>query len=148
LEFKKENSAVCNLTGLLAELYRKNWTAFNAIISEGGEADNVVAGKAFAKILMRPRNLKEFYRITAFLMKIKKEKVRVRITDKIKPCESSLIKNGILVPYFSEMAFFPNSLLFGVGDIKFAHTPNEFVNRKELNQLEEKLLQLIKNLEK
>ncbi|HCU70557.1 MAG TPA: hypothetical protein DIC35_02240, partial [Candidatus Moranbacteria bacterium] len=30
LEFKKENSAVYNLTGLLAELYRKNWTAFNA----------------------------------------------------------------------------------------------------------------------
>jgi acetylornithine deacetylase/succinyl-diaminopimelate desuccinylase-like protein len=148
LDFKKEDSAVYNMMGLLGELYGKNWTAFNAVVTDGGAADNVVAGEATAKILMRPKNKIEFEKICRLIAEIKRDKVKIKITDKIQPCASGLFKNGILVPYFSEMAFFPNSLLFGVGDIVMAHTQNEYVERKELNQLEEKLLQLIVALEK
>ncbi|EKE21933.1 MAG: peptidase dimerization [uncultured bacterium] len=148
LDFKKEDSAIYNLMNLLQELYKKNWTAFNAVITSGGEADNVIAGEATSKVLVRPKNKEEFEKIIAFIAKTKRKGMKIKITDKIKPCESDLFKKGILVPFFSEMAFFPNSLLFGVGNISIAHTVNEYVERKELRQLEEKLIELIREVEK
>jgi len=148
LNFKKEDSAVYNLTNILSQLYRKNWTAFNAIVTQGGEADNVVSGEASAKILMRPKNITEYKKIISDLGKISGKRIGKRIEDKIEPCVSSLVKNGGIVPFFSEMAFFKNSVLFGVGDIAVAHTVAEYVNRKELNQLANKLVQLVLDLEK
>ena len=65
----------------------------------------------------------------------------------MKPYVSSLSKKGGIVPYLSEMGFFKNSLLFGVGNIKQAHTKDEFVLRKDLNLLEEKLGDLIRDIQ-
>jgi acetylornithine deacetylase/succinyl-diaminopimelate desuccinylase-like protein len=149
LEFKREDSALYNLTDILSRLYKKNWTAFNAIVTNGGgSADNIVSAFAEAKILMRPGNMIEFEKIITFLAQFKQKNISIKIHDKIKPCESFLVKNGGTVPFFSEMAFFKDSLLFGVGDISIAHTIDEYVYRKELNQLEKNLSQLILDLEK
>lgn len=81
-----------------------------------------------------------------YFKKIKQSNIRITRTFSIAPCESDLITKGERVTFFSEMAFFPNSVLFGVGNIIDAHTPDEHVLRKDLNMLEEKLSELITKL--
>jgi len=148
LKFKKTESAVYNLWHALDVFYAKNWTAFNAIITEGGEADNVVVKKARAKILIRPENISEYEKILRFLEESDLKNVSIEIKDKIEPCSSNLVKSGGIVPYFSEMAFFKNSLLFGAGNIAQAHSENEYIERKELNRLEAELIRLVGHIER
>ncbi|HHX58336.1 MAG TPA: M20/M25/M40 family metallo-hydrolase [Candidatus Moranbacteria bacterium] len=148
LPFKKQQSAIYLLTNFLQSLYKKNWTAFNAIITEGGEADNIVPAKACAQILTRPKNKKEYNEISSFIKKHKVKNISLKKINSIEPCKSNLLKNNLAVPYFSEMAFFKNSILFGVGDIKYAHKPNEQVKRKDLNLLPKKLIELVTDLNK
>jgi len=145
---EKEESAVYNLTDTLMELYRKNWTAFNAFITFGGEADNVCASMARAKISIRPKDMKEYKDVMTFLGKFKKRNASLKIEKSIEPCLSRLVKNGKIALFFSEMAFFKNSILFGVGDIKIAHSANEYVLRKDLNRLEKKLLGVIEKIDR
>jgi len=45
---------------------------------------------------------------------------------------------------FAETAFFKNSIKFGAGDIKFAHTDNEHINRSDLQKLPDHLISIIK----
>lgn len=146
LRFKKQHSAVYVLVNFLQKLYAKNWTAFNAIITDGGLADNIVSAYARAQILMRPKDSREHKEIEMYFKKIKQSNIRITRTFSIAPCESDLITKGERVTFFSEMAFFPNSVLFGVGNIIDAHTPDEHVLRKDLNMLEEKLCELITKL--
>jgi acetylornithine deacetylase/succinyl-diaminopimelate desuccinylase-like protein len=148
LEFKKESSAVYNLTNVLSKLYEKKWTAFNVIISNGGEKDSVVPGYAEAKAFVRPKTEQEYKAIIGYLKNLKDQNIRITIDGKFPPSRSSLLDNKKTVPYFSEMAFFKNSLLFGAGDIKLAHSENEYVLRNDLNNLEGKLTGLIRKLEK
>ncbi len=148
LSFKKEDSAVYLLTDLVQELYQKNWTALNVIITTGGEADNVVSAQAEGKVLARPKDSQEYQAILNWVKKIKRKNIELKELYAIPPCESSLTKKGKIAPFFSEMAFFKDSVLFGVGNIAQAHTVDEYVERKALSQLEGKLLQLITSLEK
>lgn len=148
LDFKKEQSAVYLLIKFLNFLYQKNWTAFNAVITEGGEVHNVVSPRAKAEILIRPKNKKEYNEIVRFAKKCKRKNIQIDIVIAIEPCESTLIAQGETVSYFSEMAFFENSILFGVGNIVNAHTIDEYVKRADLNKLEGALLALIESLRK
>ncbi|MDQ1273345.1 MAG: Peptidase dimerization [Planctomycetota bacterium] len=147
LDFKKEDSAVYNLLNTLSELYKKGWTAFNAVIFEGGEKDSIVPPRARAEIFVRPKDLVEYRNIKAELGRIKGKNIEVRMKEAMPPCFSGILKNGKVAPFFSEMFFFKNSVLFGVGDIANAHTADEFVSRKELNRLEGELIELAKKLE-
>lgn len=148
LNFKKEQSAVYLITELIQELYAKNWTAFNAIITSGGEADNIVCAKATGKVAIRPKDMREYQDIISFIKNFKRKNIRLLKTFAIAPCESALAKKGGTALFFSEMAFFKNSLLFGAGDISVAHTDHEYIKRKELTKLEPALLKLIAGLEK
>lgn len=147
LKFKKEEDAVFNLVNILKILYRKNWTAFNVVISEGGKAENIIAPYAKARINARPKNIQEYEKIINFLKGFKKKNVEIKIVEIIKPYLNFLIKNGKVAPFLSEMVFFKNSFLFGVGDITVAHSANEYVLRKNLNELENNLLKLISKIE-
>jgi len=143
LEFRNDDSAVYNLVEALSEIYKKKWNAFNAIISDGGEKDNIVAPHAIAKAAARPGDILEYDKIMDFLTKFKNAKVDIEIKDSIKPCSSDLIRSQEVAPFFSEMAFFKSGVLFGVGDISNAHAADEHVIRKDLNRLEEELIRLI-----
>lgn len=143
LEFRNEDSATYNLVRMLSEIYEKNWSAFNAIITEGGKADNIVASRAMARAAARPGDISEFDKIMDFLENRKDDNIKFRIRDSIKPCSSNLVKNGETAPFFSELAFFENGVLFGVGDISKAHAADEYVLRKDLNRLEKELVGLI-----
>ena len=146
LKFTKNQSAVYVLTKFLQDVYAKNWTACNAVIKDGGAADNIVAPYAQAEILIRPKNMEEYQEVTHFIKRSKRKNVTLKTVISVEPCKSTLVKRGDTVSYFSEMAFFDNSILFGVGNILQAHTPDEFVKRKDLNALPEKLLELIEQL--
>lgn len=147
LQFKKTDSAVYVLNDFLHKLFKKNWTAFNVHITNGGIADNIVPALAVADVTMRPKTEKEFKEIVQFAKRHRNKNVKITSYIETLPCKSTLIKKGISVPFFSEMAFFPNSVLFGVGNIEQAHTPNEYVVRKDLNRLEGELLRLIKEIQ-
>jgi len=51
------------------------------------------------------------------------------------------------VPFFSELSFFEEGLIFGAGDIAQAHAPAEFIRRAELKKLPEKLIAIARTLE-
>lgn len=148
LNFKKEQSAVYLLTKLIQDLYKKNWTSFNAIITEGGEADNIVCAEAKASVTIRPKDNREYDKVMNFFSNLKIKNIKVKNNFNVRPCQSTLIKNKNSVGFFSEMAFFKNSILFGVGDIAKAHSKDEFVLRKDLNVLPEKLKGVIEEITK
>ncbi len=144
LKFKQEDSAVHELVKLINFLSGKRFNAFNVGKIGGGIADNVVAGEAIADISMRPKNQKEYNEILKTIKNLSnKFSCGIKIRHKYKPFVSSLPIKGEVAPFFSEMSFFKNSLLFGAGSIKQAHTNDEFISIKQLNLLEEKLEKLI-----
>lgn len=150
LNFKKEDSAIYNLLNMLLELYKKNWTAFNVVILNGGEQSNIVAPYVKADVSVRPKSIIEYKKVLAYLKELKNGKIKTSIPGAFPPCFSTLAKfekKNEIAQFFSEMVFLKDSILFGVGDIKNAHTINEFVLRKDLNKLEDELIKLIKNIE-
>lgn len=148
LNFKKEESAIYLMTKFIQDLYKKNWTSFNAIITSGGEADNIVCAEAKASITMRPKDDVEYDQIIKFFSNLKIKNIKIKNNFKIRPCSSNLFKSKKSVGFFSEMAFFKNSILFGVGDISQAHARDEFVLRGDLNVLPKKLIDLVKEISK
>jgi acetylornithine deacetylase len=130
-----KNNAIQKMSDILTDLKEKHLTAFNIGRIEGGIAANIVAPSAKAILSVRPETKEEF---DSVLKKIKK----YRILDKFPPHINSKVK-GKIMKAFTEMAFYPNSFLFGAGDISLAHSENEYILRKDLNKLEEKLLESI-----
>jgi len=137
------DSAIHKLADILFSLKRNNWILFNIGQIEGGIAPNVVADKAEAIITVRPRDIKEYSHILNSLRKVKAEIV---VKNNFKPCRSGFGFPELISPYFTEMAFFENSIQYGAGDIKFAHSDKEQILRKDLNLLPEKLIKLLESI--
>jgi acetylornithine deacetylase len=135
-----KNSAIQKIVDIIADFKKKNWTAFNVGKIEGGIAANIVAPSAKATLSVRPKTKKEF---NSVLREIRK----YIILDKFPPHVNLKIKGKIMEP-FTEMAFFPNSICFGVGNIAQAHSDCEFISRKDLKLAPEKFINLIKNFSK
>jgi len=143
-----DENAFHRLVDVISYLIHKKWTAFNVGLMAGGVAVNIVAGHAEARISVRPETLEEYHRILRELKELDKTKsVRVRVLCGIKPFESRLGIKGKRKKAFTEMAFFPNSLLFGGGDLDIAHSANENIKRSDLNRLPEELIKVLKMVE-
>jgi acetylornithine deacetylase/succinyl-diaminopimelate desuccinylase-like protein len=137
-------SALHVLANTLGVLMKKGWFRFNIGIVRGGVAENVVAGFAEANISVRPRNRAELTEILKTLRVLKG--VKVEIINELPPFASSLPKGiGTQEPaaFFSELSFFKKSVLFGAGSILQAHTPGEFIKRKDLARLPGELVKTI-----
>lgn len=135
---KDKDNAIQKITEILSELSKENWTAFNIGKIEGGTAANIVPSKAKASLSVRPESREEFEFI---LRKIKKYK----IINKFPPRFNQKIK-GKMLKVFTEMAFLPNSICFGVGDIKQAHSDAEFIFKRDLNLAPDRIIGLVKRL--
>lgn len=145
-EFEHKESAIHKMVLALNFLLMKNFNAFNIGRISGGTVDNVVSCNATCEVLIRPKSMKEYEEIQTILESVERKfDCEVEIKDKAEPFFSSLLTNGKIAPFFSEMSFFDNSLLFGAGDIKQAHTKKEFILRKDLNQLVAKLEEIVLN---
>lgn len=137
---KNPDNAIERLAKILAQLSEKGWTGFNIGTIEGGVAENVVAGSARAVISVRPRDSKEQKSI---ISEFKKLRAKVSIDNNLSPFHSAVNLAGKTATHFSEMGFFKNSVQFGAGDIRNAHTQEEYILRKDLNALPKKLLGIL-----
>lgn len=143
-----KQSALHVLMNTLGMLMKKKWFRFNIGMVRGGVAENVVAGFAEAIISVRPRDRAEFSDILNTLKGL--AGVKVRIINQLPPFRSGLPKNiGIREPasFFSELSFFKKSVLFGAGNVREAHTADEFILRKDLAALPDKLAVFARSLE-
>ncbi len=143
----KKDNAVHVLVETLNFLTNQKWNCFNIGVIKGGVAPNVVAGSAEADFSVRPKSREEFLKILKVIKAL--QGVSAQIINKMPPSKSRLAKmfpTSEPVSFFSELFFFERGILFGVGDIAEAHTPTEFVNRKDLNALPGKILSLAKSL--
>lgn len=135
------DSAIHKLITLLNDLQKENWTAFNVGLITGGVAENIVSDYAQAIVVVRPKNTLEHNKIIQKLKKIKNADIVLK--NNIIPSASSLGFPENIAKGFSETAFFKNSIQFGGGNIKFAHTDHEYIQRKDLNTLPKKLIKLL-----
>lgn len=138
--FDKHNSAIHKLIQILNNIQKKKWTACNIGLIQGGVAANVVADNAEATLVIRPKNIKEHHQI---LNDLKKIRANTTIKNNFEPKINQLGFPIKIAKGFSEMAFFKNSIEFGAGNIKYAHTDHEHISRKDLNALLNKLTQLL-----
>ena len=135
-----KDSALHKIVDILCKLKKENWTAFNIGTIEGGVAENIVASSAKAVLSVRPETEKDF---NSILEKIKKYKV----LNKIFPYSNPKIK-GKMKKAFTEMAFFKNSFVFGVGKIGQAHSDHEFILKEDLAAALEKIIKLVNKFSK
>lgn len=143
--FKKNDNAISRMVNILSSLEKFNWTAFNIGLIDGGTAKNIVADKSEAIISVRPNDMMEYRSI---LREIKKKKysnldVEMILENAIPPVKNKKV-SGKIAPYFTEMAFFENSFVFGAGSIDEAHSDDEFIKKKDLNNLVDKLASLLR----
>ena len=61
------------------------------------------------------------------------------------PAELDFIKVRRTVKYFTELSFFKKGVIIGPGDIKYAHGPDERVNKEELSKAVEIYSKIIEN---
>lgn len=135
-----KDNAIQKMANILVNLEKKNWTAFNVGKIEGGIAANIIAPVASAIISVRPETTKEYNSILKDIRNFK-------ILNKIPPIMNQKIK-GKIKKAFTEMAFFENSIVFGVGDFKQAHSDNEHILKEDLKLAPEKIIKLLEKISK
>lgn len=142
------NSAIHKListTNLLLKLENKN-NIVNIGKVEGGLAANISADKASATFSIRSSDKK---------IKEKIEKILTQCDCKFSVQMNFEAKNNSNsdfplneVNWFSEMYFFASSVIYGAGDIRFAHSQEERVPRIELKKATKTYLSLIEKYSK
>lgn len=140
------DSAIHKLVKVLAHL--QNFDNKNSIMNigliNGGVAENIVAGGASATIVWRTAEKTFEERVNNFLAELKDVEFEQNVLKSISPKKSDLPQfEPNEVNYFSEMSFFENSIVCGAGSIEFAHTNNEHIKRKDLNEIVDKYKDII-----
>lgn len=109
-------------------------TVFHVAQISGGTATNVIAHEAKAIITFRSAQPDLKKRLEKILKKMSGQP-KVKILKNLpatnhtkKPFQKNRVR------YFTEMAFLPNSIVFGPGSINQAHSTDEFIKRSELKK--------------
>jgi acetylornithine deacetylase len=137
---EKIKNANHKLIKVLTDLEKNKWSSFNIGVLSGGVAANVVAVSATATVSVRPKNIIEYKSVIEALKKIEN---KVKIKNCFRPYKNKLFFPEKECRCFTEMFFFKNSILFGAGNIKLAHSDQENISRKQLNLLPLKLIELL-----
>ena len=133
------DSAIHKLVKILNTLLATPFieTTFHIGKIEGGEAENIVASTAKATLLFRSADANLEQKIQQCLASTDIPH-NLNVLKRIAHIDNSTAKHPKrTVPFFTEMAFFKNSIVCGPGDIRLAHTPHENVPRDELNKATE-----------
>ncbi len=137
------DSAVHKLIPALQNILELNFpdTLMNIAQISGGEAENIIAPRATAIVTWRSELVDIQERVEKLLAAQKDIHVIIKknITPVVREWKNFPKKS---VSFFTEMAFFKNSIVCGPGDIRHAHSENEFVPRYELSRVVEKYLSL------
>ena len=106
---------------------------------QGGIANNIIPDHAEATISFRisPNDkIDYFHKINDFIkddVKVKKINEIESVSTEI-PSEISFIPNVRTVKYATELSVYRKGIVLGPGDIKYAHTDEERINKKELKK--------------
>ena len=98
-------------------------------------------------ICVRPRTRAEFLDLIKTVRALKG--VKAELGNQLPPFMSDLASDARLtgsrepVAFFSELSFFKKGILFGAGNIAQAHTPGEYIKRKDLERLPRELIRLV-----
>ena len=119
---------------------------------EGGFADNIVPQAASAIFGLRPSpdDRSNFYDLFASALSQEKN-IKVETLANIPPIrfsvpkELSFIGEGQTVKYCTELSFYPNGVVFGPGDIRFAHGSDERILKSELSKAVDTYYQILIN---
>lgn len=133
---EQRDSATQKLVLILAALERLELpdTLFNIGVISGGEADNIVADKAMAKISWRSALPDIRQRVEAAIAATGVA-CRTEVSVDLPPVSRSWTDFPKKeVNYYTEMVFFENSVVCGPGSITDAHSADEYVERHELNR--------------
>ena len=130
------DSAIHKLVALLDAFLKNQFeeTTYHVGLIHGGTADNVVAANASAHLVFRSTDPTIAEQVECALDATRVPHA-VRVVHDIAPVDHTappFPRN--VAPYFTEMAFLPNSFVLGPGSIKDAHTATEHVSRAELNE--------------
>ena len=115
-------------------------TLVNVAQISGRVAENIIAPSASAVVTWRSELIDVQEKIEKFIgtsridcMVVIKKNIPPTLREWKKFPKKS-------VSFFTEMAFFKNSIVCGPGDIRQAHSENEFVPREELSEAIERYL--------
>jgi acetylornithine deacetylase len=138
------DSAIHKLVHILNNLIDQVYpdTVFHVGLISGGRASNIIAGNAEATLVYRSSrpNIKDLVIDSLAKITIPHEAI---IKDLPATDHSNLGFKHNAVQYFTEMAFFANSIVLGPGSIDNAHSLNEFVDRGQLNDASLKYLNIL-----
>jgi acetylornithine deacetylase len=141
------DSATQKLVTILAALDKLNLpgTLYNIGVLSGGEADNIVADRASARLSWRSALPDIRQKVEAAVTATGVE-CRIDIKVDLPPVTRDWKRFPKReVNYYTEMVFFDNSVVCGPGDILDAHSADESVTRQQLNEAVETYSKFIRN---
>ena len=114
-------------------------TLMSLVMIKGGLADNIIPDKAKATFSFRisPKDKNDYVKKIKSLVS---SNVKVKVSQEIGavyckvPNKLSFIKKVTTVKYLTELSFYKKGVVLGPGDIKYAHSPDEKLPKKELKK--------------
>lgn len=163
--------AMAKLVNFIEDNQKRYKLTSNCGVVKGGEVDNKVPDYAELSFDVRstqPQDVKNFLLdIDNFLQKLKENYVSlsVKIEKLLAIPAYNMLNNkkinkiadelGIKIDMFSggcEAGYYTSysgdAIIYGVGDLSLAHKPNEYVNIFEYNEYSDKLIAVLKSIEK
>jgi acetylornithine deacetylase/succinyl-diaminopimelate desuccinylase-like protein len=108
-------------------------TSFNIGTLAGGQAENIVADQAEALVSWRT-SLPDLRQRIESVLGAGTESARIEFRMDCPPVDRTRPPfKRYEAPYFTEMRFFKNSVVWGPGQVEDAHTDHEKVSRRQLN---------------
>ena len=142
-EPQQGKNAIDQLTNILEHIVRTYShhpeTLSTVVFIKGGTADNIIPDKAEATISMRiaphdvTDHIKEYKRLLINKAELKVNLSLHPVSSSVPPSLSFLGK-GKTVKYCTELSFFQKGIILGPGDISFAHSDKEQIEKTELHQ--------------
>ncbi len=125
------------LNGPAKQLQVNSATSLSLVTIKGGVATNVIPDRAEAVISLRiaPGDTTNY---ALELQQLVGSQAIIKIVENLPPVASSLPQSlkflgvGQQVKYCTELTFFQNGFVFGPGSIADAHTPNEKIQKEDL----------------
>ena len=117
----------------------------------GGSAPNIIPAQAQLVFSMRvaPGDQTDYWQLIkklVFPCRVERGEFLPSVKGDLPP-QLAFLGIGLTVRYCTELAFFQRGCILGPGDIRVAHSRDEFVSKKELSQAVELYLQIIERWE-
>lgn len=117
----------------------------------GGTAGNMIPDQASMTISFRVDTKDKTSYINNLIKITKQKNISIRNVCEISSVQTHIpkqlewLKNRTSIKYASELSIYKNGIIFGPGDIAYAHSDNEYINKKEVEKAVNLYLKIIKS---